>query len=469
MWLFTLKPPNPNVTLPINWQSLWLATPLLRHIPIFSFRLVVHSYNEMRQKVFTIGLQDVLVLNVQLGSRPCDCNTREESPQNASGTVKGPIQRYTFTNILRKFRSVGKQSSGAINESGDIPNEQADSSAQHPAENGVCCNETLLTEENSADIPNKQTVSSVQNPTENRKCLDETPSIEENSGLLPLQAKYDALLETLPKATDLDSCPNIESESPLPTATPLGLFGKLPLEIRVAIWALLLILPSPNDMIKDAYKLVGDRESIRKSAIPIIDIVKSGILQTSRAIYAETLPMLYGDNTFYFSRTRDIMEFGHCGIEKNYRTHFATQPAIYGRNSIVRLVYLKISGLGGQFYSDVDKENDHIWTEWRDFFTSKVRYRRMGFPALERLVLDFTDWRLTAAESSALTVSICTGKLPERMVDVGFEEVEVLHRCGLWPKQRCSRRVSCPQKCHFSDSLPSRPCLFNCSKTNSGL
>ena len=416
-----------------------------------------------------MGLQDVLVLNVQLGSRPCDCNTREESPQNASGTVKGPIQRYTFTNILRKFRSVGEHSSGAINESGDIPNEQAESSAQHPTENGVCCNETLSIEENSTDILNKQTVSSVQNPTENRKCLDETTSIEENSGLLPLQAKYDALLETLPKATDLDSCPNVESESPPPTATPLGLFGKLPLEIREAIWALLLLLHSPNGMIKDAYKLIGDWESIRKSAMPVIDIVKSGILRTSHAILAETLPVLYGDNTFYFSSTRDILEFGHRGIETDYTTHFATQPAIYGRNSMVRFAYLKISGLDGRFYRDVDKENDHIWSEWRDFFTSEVLYRPMGFPALERLVLDFTDWRLTAAESSALTVSICTGKLPKRMVDVGFEEVEVLHRCGLWPKQRCSRRFSYPQKCDFSDSLPVRLCPSNCSKTNSGL
>ncbi|KAK3178895.1 hypothetical protein OEA41_001032 [Lepraria neglecta] len=367
----------------------------------------------MRQKVFTMGLQDVLVLNIQLGSRPCDCNTREESPQNASGTVKGPIQRYTFTNILRKFRSVGKKSSGAINESGDIRNEQAESSAQHPTENGVCCNETLSIEENSTDTPNKQTVSSVQNSTENRKCLDETTSIKENSGLLPLQAKYDALLETLPKATDLDSCPSVESESHPLTATPLGLFGKLPVEIREAIWALLLFLPSPNGMIKDAYKLIGDWESIRKSAIPVIDVVKSGILRTSRAILAETLPVLYGDNTFYFSSARDIVEFGHRGIETDYRTHFATQPAIYGRNSMVRLAYLKISALDGRFYRDVDKENDHIWSEWRDFFTSEILYRPMGFPALERLVLDFTDWRLTAAESSALTVQPIVDKLRE--------------------------------------------------------
>ena len=331
----------------------------------------------------------------------------------------------------------------------------------------MCCNETLSTEENSADILNKQTVSSVPNPTENRKCLDETPSIEENSGLLPLQANYDALLETLPKATDLDSCPNIESESPPPTATPLGLFGKLPLEIREAIWALLLLLPSRNDMI-DAYKLVCDRESIRKRAIPI-DIVKLGILQTSRAIYAETLPMLYGHNTFYFSSSRDIVEFGHRGIEKNYITHFATQPSIYGRNSMVRLAYLKISGLFAELYIDFEYENDHIWIEWRDFFTSNVHYRPMGFPALERLVLDFTDWRFTDEESSALPVSVCTGKLPERMVDVGFEEVEILHRFRPWAKQRCSRRVSYPQKCHFSDSLPSRLCLSNCSKTDSGL
>lgn len=103
------------------------------------------------------------------------------------------------------------------------------------------------------------------------------------------------------------------------------------------------------------------------------------------------------------------MEFGHRGIETNYRTLFAIQPATYGRNSMVRLAYLKISGLDGLLFRDVDKQNDHIWTEWREFFTSKVHYRPMGFPALEGLVLDFTDWRLTAAESSALMVSICTG------------------------------------------------------------
>ena len=423
----------------------------------------------MRQKVFTIGLQDVLVLNIQLGSRPCHCNTREESPQNASGTVKDPIQRYTFTDVLRKFGFVGKQSSGAINELGDTPDEQANSSAQHPTENGVCCYETLSTEQNSTDIPNKQIVSSVQHPTENRKCLDETPSIEENSGLLHSQATYDALLETLPKATDLDSCPNVEPESPPPTGTPLGLFGKLPFEIREAIWKLLLLLPSPNDMIKDAYKMVGERESIRKSAIPVIDIVKSGISRTSRTIHAETIPILYGGNTFYFSSTRDIMEFGHRGIETDYRTLFAIQPAIYGRNSMVRLAYLKISGLGSRFFRDVEKDNDHIWTEWREFFTSKVHYRPMGFPALEGLVLDFTDWQLTAAESSALTVSICTGNPPERMVDVGCKEAEVLHRYGLWPKEGRFRRVPYPQECDFSDSLPFRLRFSNCSKTNSSL
>lgn len=53
------------------------------------------------------------------------------------------------------------------------------------------------------------------------------------------------------------------------------------------------------------------------------------------------------------------------------------------------------------------KEIEDLWRiVWRPFLMSKSSITPLGFPALERWTLDFSDWELTAAKGDSLSVSV---------------------------------------------------------------
>ena len=64
-------------------------------------------------------------------------------------------------------------------------------------------------------------------------------------------------------------------------------------------------------------------------------------------------------------------------------------------------------GGGGLPLLGYQKEIEHPWgIIWRPFFMSKSYITPLGFPALGKLTLDFSDWELTAAELDSLSVSV---------------------------------------------------------------
>ena len=91
------------------------------------------------------------------------------------------------------------------------------------------------------------------------------------------------------------------------------LFAKLPTEIRLKIYALMLVSPDP---IKSPHTLLPSEPvllSNDRHPAPSIDAV---FLCTCQKIYCEALPVLYGKNTFAFSSASGVQKFAHR--YKNY-------------------------------------------------------------------------------------------------------------------------------------------------------
>ena len=162
--------------------------------------------------------------------------------------------------------------------------------------------------------------------------------------------------------------------------------------------------------IKDVDKLV-DLKSIKKTDIPHIGIANARILYTCRTIYEETLPFLYTRNTFLFRSPKRITKLGYDSIEGGDEilgppTRFGLGDAPHGRLSWIRSVVLHVGG-GGLPLLGYQKEIEYLWgIIWRPFFMSKSSITPLGFPGLEKLTLDFSDWGLTAAEGDSLSVSV---------------------------------------------------------------
>ena len=91
-----------------------------------------------------------------------------------------------------------------------------------------------------------------------------------------------------------------------------SLLWTLPLEIRVIVYEKLLV---SSRTIIDADKLVDKYEiyTAKDRAAPVEDI-DVPILYTSRTIYSEALPILYGRNRFYFSESESTERFGFSNL-----------------------------------------------------------------------------------------------------------------------------------------------------------
>ena len=89
------------------------------------------------------------------------------------------------------------------------------------------------------------------------------------------------------------------------------LLKMLPLELRLQIYHLLLTIVSPLDRAGDWVRdRTGKPNSITfKGLAPEKRVLHANILRTCRTIYTETLPTLYGANTFSFIHPWDLHSF----------------------------------------------------------------------------------------------------------------------------------------------------------------
>ena len=78
------------------------------------------------------------------------------------------------------------------------------------------------------------------------------------------------------------------------------------MELRILVWTDVLV--SSRD-IANAHMFMRPREPLRVTNCPPIEDIDAVLLRTCRAIYEETLPILYANNRFVFYHTNQITEF----------------------------------------------------------------------------------------------------------------------------------------------------------------
>ncbi|KAL8950902.1 MAG: hypothetical protein Q9222_003098 [Ikaeria aurantiellina] len=153
------------------------------------------------------------------------------------------------------------------------------------------------------------------------------------------------------------------------------------------------------------------KPSLLKGTYTLQDI-DSTILQVSRSIYKETLPVLYGNNTFVFCKARKLREFSH-GVrdpttQKNNKCAGTDLPLLWpsslggpGRFALVRFIILRLMSDYKPYRHQAGPDCTRIWSHWYSYFYQFSFCR--GFPALERLELDFTVWELSASDAVRVT------------------------------------------------------------------
>ena len=165
----------------------------------------------------------------------------------------------------------------------------------------------------------------------------------------------------------------------VPEEKPRCLFLKLPREIRLAISGLILI--TPGSSIK-AHKLLDKFGPIDPAdQPPRIRGVDSKILRTCKQVLYEAAPILYGKNTFHFSRLKHVEEF-----QGKERSLFETGVGSFtktcsppgtrrqsGRLNMLRKVQRQLDRDSSRFRwsnetEDRKKLRDDIWRDWKSFF-----------------------------------------------------------------------------------------------------
>lgn len=178
---------------------------------------------------------------------------------------------------------------------------------------------------------------------------------------------------------------------------PIGFFT-LPAEIRIAIYCQILVSKGP---ICEADRLVGDNMSVLLTECKPITDINSAILRTCRKVYTEALHVLYAQNTFHFSDPRAIARFQETSRFSKQTLSLNTRYD--GRLTLIQFVSLDLTSKYIGSYSK-DYRREHIWNVWLHSFFSEAQSfppygnGTAGFPALQKLRLDFTDWQLEADE-----------------------------------------------------------------------
>lgn len=188
---------------------------------------------------------------------------------------------------------------------------------------------------------------------------------------------------------------------------PCGSLSKLPLEVRTMIYRKVLRFEKP---IRHAHNFLDPHPPFMLAESSHIEEINAAILRTCRTIYQEAIHILYGTNRFYFRKSKDIEKFAFRGLSNiSFGIYCSQHPYIaenitYGRLTMIRFLHLRI---GRKSTGDDRKE---IWSSWSNFFypsekSSEEQGQLVGFPALERLVLDFTDLDLDDRDTSRVRVS----------------------------------------------------------------
>ncbi|KAL8674229.1 MAG: hypothetical protein Q9168_001353 [Polycauliona sp. 1 TL-2023] len=236
--------------------------------------------------------------------------------------------------------------------------------------------------------------------------------------------------------------PSISDAPSTPCSKPLS-FQTLPLEIRHMIYHEILVSAAP---IRKPHKLVCNKRSIMLDKNQPVKDIDSSILRVCRMVYFEAVPVLYGKNTFEFSKPRKLRDFSHAGLDRSHTSKhihlkrrplalilflllaaFAFHDAPAGRFTLVRSIVLRLGHdrkpyVWQQPGAQPAPDRKRIWGHWYQYFFNDSDPHSIfdwgmfpsstnGFPALDRLVLDFTDWKLS--ESDAIRVDPFVKKLTQ--------------------------------------------------------
>lgn len=188
-------------------------------------------------------------------------------------------------------------------------------------------------------------------------------------------------------------------ESKALISLPCGTLGKLPLELRRMIYTKVLYF---EKCVKHPQKFLDRHPPIMVEEALHVEAIDAVLLRTCRTVYQEALGILYGKNTFDFRKPEYIENFAHLGLENTpfgyCRTASKSSSAVgdcpYGRLTMIRFLHLRFDGRRGTSWS--------LWCEF--FYPPEKQTQLVDFPALERLSLNFTDWRLGAEDASKIRV-----------------------------------------------------------------
>lgn len=188
-------------------------------------------------------------------------------------------------------------------------------------------------------------------------------------------------------------------------SSPCGALSKLPLELRVMVYKSVLMF---KKYIRHPHRFLDRHPPIMAEECKYLEAIDAALLRTCRAVYQEAVHILYGRNRFEFRNPRDIKTFAHVGLgDTPFGLHCSPREsasavgnAPHGRFTMIRSMILKVdSELGGN-------DREKIWSFWCDFFDPpKEQDQLVGFPALQWLTLNLTDWGLGTRNDSKIRVS----------------------------------------------------------------
>lgn len=196
-----------------------------------------------------------------------------------------------------------------------------------------------------------------------------------------------------------DSFVSPETSPVLATSSRMGLFGKLPFELRTTVWEVTLI----SDYIVTAHTFIAPYKSILVNTNPPVGDIDAAILRTCRAIYHEALPLLYDSTLFLFRSVTEIENFRSCRLPRLDSTNlrmgciFGFKAELHGRLVFLRRVYMSLDADHTAAPDDRDSFSCRKtpWPAWLNFFEPENKEdENLAFPALEELTLDFGHWTM---------------------------------------------------------------------------
>ena len=127
--------------------------------------------------------------------------------------------------------------------------------------------------------------------------------------------------------------------------SPYGpLFGRLPMELRILVWIDVLV---SSGTIAKAHSFMRPQEPLVVANFPPAKDIDAALLRTCRAIYEETFPILYGNNSFVFYHTSEITEFAFGKLYFPFGRHLLDSPLGQALKCNVRIPAIGITGVAG--------------------------------------------------------------------------------------------------------------------------